>query len=78
MPAEKHYINCTQLKNPAAIYSNILYSFYNLRLKGSSNSLTELNERLLSNNKKVKLRILIMDEMDYLLNRNQEVLYNIF
>lgn len=77
--AVSYYVNAMQLKTPAGLYAHLLYSLFGVR-KRAAQVLGELNRLLLmeESGRSKPVRILILDEMDFLITKDQQVLYNLF
>ncbi|ESO12913.1 hypothetical protein HELRODRAFT_63669, partial [Helobdella robusta] len=75
----KVFINCMSLRNSQAIYSNIWMLLSPTSAKKSANSakdaVADIEDFITSNQQSI---ILVLDEIDSLDSRNQEVLYTIF
>ncbi|XP_024401767.1 cell division control protein 6 homolog B isoform X2 [Physcomitrium patens] len=81
-------VNCTTLTDPRNIYQKVLQSLKQKEasddvVKSWSLCLKELRQRVCDTSRKSggsprHMLLLIVDEMDYLITRNQEVLYDLF
>ncbi|RPA90795.1 cell division control protein Cdc6 [Choiromyces venosus 120613-1] len=76
------YVNCMAIKDPKGIYSKLLEEFFAEETLSSSTGMEDL-ERLFINKKKTKktagnVYVVVLDEIDHLLTKDQEVLYSIF
>lgn len=73
------------LRDPEQIYSSLLEKLFGVREKVQHRALRQIGKKLhnlddlLTTKTKSRLvRILVIDEIDFLMTKNQEVLYNIF
>ena len=74
------YINCMAIKDPKGIYSKLLEEFFTEEVLSSPTGMEDL-EGLFINKKKKALGgayVVVLDEIDHLLTKDQEVLYSIF
>lgn len=79
---KKAYVNCMTMKDPKAIYTKLLEEFYAGEALSSPTGMEDL-EALFAPKKKSKkidpnVFVVVLDEIDHLLTKDQEVLYSIF
>lgn len=70
------HINCMKLSKPQELYNTVCREILNKKKLGH-NALEEINTYIKSG-KKPNSIVLLVDEIDALLNRKQDVLYNLF
>ncbi|CAM6124778.1 unnamed protein product [Calypogeia fissa] len=87
MHPEMIAINCTSLTDPKQIYLRVLQSLKSSHVNDESNNSKDLVMKELkhlmchsapSNASSKRMLLLILDEMDYLITRDQSVLYDLF
>ncbi|KAI9475478.1 MAG: P-loop containing nucleoside triphosphate hydrolase protein [Benjaminiella poitrasii] len=73
-------INCMSMKNPKHIYQSLLDDLATTRSfnEGGSNDIIQQAERLLLHSTQKTLHVVILDEIDSLITRDQDVLYKLF
>ncbi|CAG9330051.1 unnamed protein product [Blepharisma stoltei] len=69
------YINCMKLKSPKEIYTVLCHEIFGSQ-RSNKKSIEKLSDYF-KNEKKEHLIVLLLDEIDALLNRKQDVIYNI-
>ena len=79
---KKTYVNCMVVKDPKGIYARLLEEFWNTEEMGnveSKDGMDEL-ERLFIGPQQGKsgVYLVVLDEIDHLLTKDQEILYHIF
>lgn len=79
---KKAYINCMTMKDPKGIYVKLLEEFYADDTLSSPTGMEELEALFVPKQKadknSNKVFVVILDEVDHLLTKDQEVLYSIF
>lgn len=78
----KAYVNCMTMKDPKGIYVKLLEEFYTDECLSSPSGMEELEALFTPKKKPAKgsndVFVVILDEIDHLLTKDQEVLYSIF
>ncbi|RPB28859.1 cell division control protein Cdc6 [Terfezia boudieri ATCC MYA-4762] len=79
---KKTYVNCMVVKDPKGIYARLLEEFWDADVMGdveSKDGMDEL-ERLFVSPQQGKrgVYVVVLDEIDHLLTKDQEILYSIF
>ena len=71
------HINCMKLSKPQEIYNLICEELFN-KNKSGHNALEQINTYIKSQKSSSSCVVLLVDELDALLNKKQDVLYNLF
>jgi len=75
------YVNCMAIKDPKGIYSKLLDEFFAEETLSSPSGMEDLECLFISKKTKKTARnvyVVVLDEIDHLLTKDQEVLYSIF
>ncbi|KAF9189953.1 AAA ATPase [Haplosporangium sp. Z 767] len=72
-------VNCMMIKDPKLVYSKLLEEMgYMSESKDKDSAVKTLGSLVLASNKNKVMFVIILDEVDQLLTRDQEVLYKLF
>lgn len=79
---KKAYVNCMTMKDPKGIYVKLLEEFYTGETLSSPTGMEELEALFIPKKRTQKTEnevfVVVLDEIDHLLTKDQEVLYSIF
>ncbi|KAF9346276.1 AAA ATPase [Mortierella sp. NVP85] len=72
------FINCMTIQQPRAVYQRVMQELGRTLDSTKQDAVKALEEVVLEPSKKVVMYMVVLDEIDHLLTKNQDVLYKLF
>ncbi|KAK3819896.1 MAG: P-loop containing nucleoside triphosphate hydrolase protein, partial [Benniella sp.] len=72
------FINCMTIQQPRAVYQRVMQELGRTLDSTKQDPVKAMEELVLEPSKKVVMYVVVLDEIDHLLTKNQDVLYKLF